>query len=159
MKTILSKTKQETFLNDNWKLSTLYFKWTTSKAKDSYGYNVCTLKDTRDNKISKTIGGGYDMKGTALGYMINEYLQDEIQKINTKKYYGLTHYNSKTKKRQDRASKHTKSYVDGGCGFNTMVDILNKIGFNVKFIRESNNSSTYLLQELPRKHYSRTILR
>ena len=155
MKTILSKTKQQQFLDDNWKLSTLHFKWTTSRGKDTYGYNICSLLDWNNNRVSKTTGGGYDMKGTALGYMMNEYLQDELRKINSKDYYGLRHYNNKTKKSQKRASKHTKTYVDGACGFNCMVDILNKIGFDVKFVRETRNSSTYILEKLPRKHYSR----
>ena len=47
----------------------LEFRWTTSRARDSYGYNRCTLYAGRD-KVASTCGGGYDMKGTVLGNFI-----------------------------------------------------------------------------------------
>ena len=44
----------------------LEFKWTVSRGRDSYGYNICTLRaDWR--LAARCNGGGYDMKGTNLG--------------------------------------------------------------------------------------------
>ena len=44
----------------------LTFKWTVSRGRDSYGYNIVTLRVDGD-KVSSCNGGGYDMKGTCLG--------------------------------------------------------------------------------------------
>ena len=150
MKTILSKAKQETFLDDNWKVKTLHFKWGKT------GMHKCWLYDRNDNVLGSAGGCGYDKKGTAFGEFLISHFSEELKKINAKDFYGLSHYNNQTKKYQDRASKHTKTYVDGACGFNCMEDILNKIGFNLVFVKDTKWDTFYTLEELPRKHHSRT---
>ena len=149
MKTILSKSKQDQFINDNWKLTTLEFKWGKT------GYHNVSLLDKRDNKIGYAGGCGYDKKGSAFGQFLNTYFNEELKKINSSDYYGLNHYNKTTKKFQKFASKNTKTYVDGACGFDCMTRILNKIGFNVSFVKESKWTSLYILEALPKNHYSR----
>jgi hypothetical protein len=47
----------------------LEFKWSVSRAQDSYGYNVCTLR-ADGVKVSGCNGGGYDMLGTCLGHFV-----------------------------------------------------------------------------------------
>jgi hypothetical protein len=153
MKTILSKAKQEHFLDDNWKVKTLHFKWGKT------GSHKCWLYDRNDNVLGSAGGGGYDKQGTALGQFMNTYLNDELKKINSTDYYGITHWNKVTKKSQNRASKNTKTYVDGGCGFQSMTDILNKIGFTLVFVKETKWETFYIMEELPRKHYSRNRLK
>lgn len=59
------------------KSSTLEFRWTTSRARDTYGYNVCSLFVNGD-RVSRCNGGGYDMKGTALGDFIAKYFADRL---------------------------------------------------------------------------------
>ena len=157
MATMTRKQRKE-FLNENWKLETLSFKWTTSRARNSYGYNICTLKNSRNEKIASTCGGGYDMKGTALGEMINKYFPNELKKLVANSgsmdtpggFYGLSHYNpkAKTSKRRflKRATSYTKTYVDGGCGFDSMRRILEKIGYKIEFVKENKNSCTYTLK-------------
>jgi hypothetical protein len=39
-------------------MKTLKFKYTTSKGRDSYGYNICSLW-VDGEKVSSTCGGGY----------------------------------------------------------------------------------------------------
>ena len=152
MKHLLNKQTRQNFLSDNWKLETLVFKWTTSKARATRGWNVCTLNDNRGNKISSTCGGGYDMKGTAFGQFIAHYFGEELKRLSANYgsfdkggFYGLRHYNNKTRKSQKRASKHTRTSIDGGCGFNCMLTILEKIGFSLTFIAENKNTSIYQL--------------
>jgi len=145
MRKILSRSEAQKFLDQNWKLETLFFKWTTSKGVNTFGYHICTLKDKRGNKINSNCGGGYDMKGTALGDFINEYFYDQIRKLDASKFYGLTHY-GKNYKRLKHASKLGKSYVDGGCGFSSMSRILEKIGFSLEFIKETHNEIIYNLR-------------
>jgi hypothetical protein len=50
-------------------MTTLEFRWTTSRGRDSYGYNICSLL-VDGRKVSSCNGGGYDMKGTALANWI-----------------------------------------------------------------------------------------
>lgn len=156
----MTTTKQQRadFLRENWRLQTLTFNWTTSRARDSYGWNICTLKGFKGDKIASTCGGGYDMKGTVLGEMINKYFTYELKKLVANSgsmdtpsgFYGLSHYNpnAKTSKRRflKRATSNTRTYVDGGCGFDSMRRILEKIGYKIEFVKETKNSSTYTLQ-------------
>src|SRR3990167_6929422 len=58
-------------------MKALEFKWTTSRARDSYGYNICTLfVDGR--KAAACSGGGYDMKGTSLGSWVARAYADRL---------------------------------------------------------------------------------
>ena len=151
----MTRKQRKDFLNENWKLKTLNFKWTISKGINTYGYHICTLKNFRNEKIASTCGGGYDMKGTVLGEMINQFFPNELKKLVANSgsldtpigFYGLSHHNTKAKtgKRRflKRANKNTDSYVDGACGFDTMKAILHKIGFKIQFVKENKNSLTY----------------
>jgi len=156
----MTTTKQQRaeFLRENWRLETLTFNWTTSRAWNSRGWNICTLKGFKGDKIASTCGGGYDMKGTVLGEMINKYFTHELKKLVANSgsmdtpsgFYGLSHYNpnAKTSKRRflKRATSYTRTYVDGGCGFDSMRRILEKIGYKIEFVKETKNSSTYILK-------------
>jgi len=142
MRAILNKEAREEFLSTNWKFSTMAFKWSRS--------GVCRLYDRRDDQTKFYAGGyGYDKKGTVLGDFINTFFSEELKKLDSSKFYGLSHYNRNAKSNKRRflkyASKNTCSYVDGGCGFNCMVDILFKIGFKMPFVQETKNSSIYTL--------------
>ena len=67
-------------LNPGLESFALLFKWTTSRGRDSYGYNICSLW-VRQIKEASTCGGGYDMKGTALGYFLQKRYQDRLLKL------------------------------------------------------------------------------
>lgn len=55
----------------------LEFKWTVSRGRDTYGYNICSLY-VDGQKVSACNGGGYDMKGTALGNWIARTYADRL---------------------------------------------------------------------------------
>ena len=127
----------------------LKFKRTVSRGRDTYGYNIVSLY-VDGNKVSSCNGGGYDMKGTALGDYITDTFQDKLRKLpsnygssdNKEGFYGLAFYNSKTKKRQHRWSKNVKrAYIDGACGMSSVEKIMKAIKLNLKYI----NGETYLL--------------
>jgi hypothetical protein len=42
----------------------LRLKWTTSRGRDTYGWNVVTLTDETTGRKYRAKGGGYDMTGT-----------------------------------------------------------------------------------------------
>lgn len=78
---------------------TLEFKWTVSRGRDTYGYNICSLY-VDGRKVSSCNGGGYDMEGTALGSWIAKRFKDELLKLkipmnrrngeDVQEYYGLS---------------------------------------------------------------------
>jgi hypothetical protein len=59
---------------------TLEFRWTVSRGRDTYGYNICSLYVNGD-RASRCNGGGYDMKGTALGDYIAKAYADRLMKL------------------------------------------------------------------------------
>ena len=150
VKTLLSKKEQEKYLDLNWENSVLYFKWGRS------GSHKCTLYNKREEKLGSAGGGGYDKKGVAFAQFIMTYFTKELKKLNSKEFYGLTHYNPKTHKNQLKSSKNTNTRLDGACGFNCMVKVLNKIGFQLEFIKEGKWEIIYKLNPLPKNHHSRT---
>ncbi len=134
---------------------TLKFKWTVSRGRDTYGYNICSLWIDRE-KVSSCNGGGYDMKGTALANWMEEEFQDKLQKLpanygsgdNNKGFYGLSFYNPKTNKRQHRFSKHIKrAHLDGACGFSSIERVLNTIGYKLEYIDGDGTTTIYLLTD------------
>lgn len=62
------------------KNKTLEIKWTVSRARDTSGYNVCTLY-VDGRKAARCNGGGYDMKGTVLGNWLASAFADRLLKL------------------------------------------------------------------------------
>ena len=135
----MNKKERKQFLLDNWKFTTLNFKWSKS--------GVCRIYDIRSDKTRFYAGGyGYDKKGTCLAEFMNHYFNDELKKLDSSKFYGLTHYNKKTNKRIKKSTINTSTYLDGACGFESMTPVLEKIGFKLEFILESDNNIVYQLK-------------
>ena len=135
----MNKEQRKEFLREHWRISTLCFKWSNN--------GVCRIYDFRGEKTKFYAGGyGYDKQGSCLAGLLNHYFKDELKKLNSSQFYGLTHYNAKYHKQQKTSSKHTKSYVNGACGFDCMRTVLNKIGFKLKFVYEDNNCNMYRLE-------------
>ena len=58
----------------------LELRWSISKARDSYGWNIVTLIDY--DKKYKTCGGGYDMTGTVFAdWLQANYIDKLIDKV------------------------------------------------------------------------------
>jgi hypothetical protein len=154
-RTLLTKAQKADFLKFNQHLTKLRFVWTTDQ---NTGYNRCSLKDANGQTLNSNAGGGYDMKGTALGNFINTHFNELIKKLPADRggrlnrvqegFYGLIHYNKRGGKKTTflkRSNDRTVSWVDGGCGFSSMERILNKIGFSMKFTKETKNTVQYVL--------------
>ena len=140
---LLNKKQRADFLTENWRLETLIFRWGKS------GMRAVRIYDKRNEKTPFGAGGyGYDKSGTALGRLMAHYFGNELKRLNSSKFYGLSHYNTKTNKYQKTASKHTRTSVDGACGFSSMERILNKIGFGLEWITETKHEIIYKLKSL-----------
>jgi hypothetical protein len=133
-------------------MKTLVFKWTVSRGRDTYGYNICSLwVDGR--KVASCGGGGYDMKGTCFGDYIEANYQDRLQKLNanygsgdnTKGFYGLVIL--KEGKRLNRYKKGATIRLDGACGFDNIRRIAEKIGLKLEYIHGSKNETIYTITD------------
>tara|TARA_Y100001970_G_scaffold111694_1_gene139388 strand:+ start:985 stop:1464 length:480 start_codon:yes stop_codon:yes gene_type:complete len=148
----------------------LKYKWTVSKAVDTYGYDICTLFVNGD-KVSRCNGGGYDMQGTCLGDWIERKFKDDLLQLK-ETFYGLTFHNPNWKppleiveKEKEGKSlgleryqdfykqssdlpteKHTIPLIDGACGINSVEKILNAIGYKKSCI--DYDSGIYLVEKI-----------
>lgn len=103
----------------------LEIKWSISKARDTYGYNICTLVD--GTRKFKAYGGGYDMQGQVFGQWLEANYMDKIE--------TLQPYNRKTGKEgfYGLFVGHTgKIILDGSCGLSTMIEIAKAINLSVQ---------------------------
>ena len=112
----------------------LSFKWTVSRGRNTYGYNICSLY-VNGKKVTSCNGGGYDMKGTCLGDWIEKEFQEEVKKLDPKKFYGLMEYDG-------------KMIVDGACGFNSMERIVEGLGYTLEFIPTKGENSMYRMYKV-----------
>ena len=137
----------------------LEFRWTVSRGRDTFGYNICSLW-IHDRKVASCSGGGYDMKGASLASWMMDTFQDQLRKLpanygsgdKNKGFYGLSFYNAKTKKRQARYSKNVeRASLDGACGFESMTRILNAIGYGLRTISYKTNTQIYELYRVSKK--------
>ena len=146
----------------------LKFKWTVSKAVNTYGYNICSLF-VNGQKVSSCNGGGYDMQGTCLGDWIEREFENELLQLKDK-FYGLTFHNPNwqpskeiIKKEEEGKSfgleryqdfykqssdlpteKHTIPVIDGACGVNSVEKILKAVGYQNSCI--DYDSGIYLVE-------------
>lgn len=98
-------------------MKVLEIKWTISNARDTPGYNICTLRD--GDKKYCCLGGGYDMLGTVFGKWLWLNFADPILALpNPQGYYGLYF-----------AGEH--KYIDGACGLECMIKIAKAVGLDV----------------------------
>ena len=138
LRTLLTIKQQHAFLADHWQAKTLTHKWSTN------GYGNSKILDGQGNVIGKAGGCGYDRYGTALGNAMTALFPKLIHKLakreckgsrrtykQAKDFYGLF-YNAVT----------DKAWVDGGCGHESMKRILQKIGFSLEYVGESERSRT-----------------
>lgn len=145
----------------------LHFKWTVSRGRDTYGYNICTLY-VDGVKTAKCNGGGYDLQGTVLGEFIQNKYQTELMKIKKKaggklivetegkwsnpssegELYGMKYV-------IDQKRKTETIQLDGACGFDSMRKIIKALNLELTYMQKMSerngkpltNDSYYSLSE------------
>jgi len=142
-------------------MKTLVFKWTVSRGRDTYGYNICSLW-INDKKVSSCNGGGYDMEGTVLAEWMTKEFQNRLlvlkhrannvyeikngnykminQTPDTDTFYGMTLYHNIDKNKLSVS-------LDGACGFSSMERILEAVGYKLRYVYSSKNKTIYTLEE------------
>jgi hypothetical protein len=126
-------------------------KWTVSRGRETYGYNVCTLY-ADGKKAARCNGGGYDMTGTVIGEWIEKNYQDRLKTLTpahiytqdvsgsyrradgqeetqrSPENYGLTF-------ELDSADNFVKASLDGACGQSCMLRLAERIGLKFTWVR------------------------
>lgn len=57
----------------------LYYKWTISRAADTYGQNRLTVRDC-DGRKAAVVGGNYDMMAAALAEYLDKYATPKMRR-------------------------------------------------------------------------------
>lgn len=135
----------------------LKFKWTTSKARDSYGYNVCTL--LVDSEKSPLQWRGLWYERDLFRVLDRKRVWKDLLKFK-QDFYGLTYHDPNWQpskeiiKREEEGKslgleryqdfykqssklpteKHTIPQINGACGFSSVEKILNHLGFKISCI-------------------------
>ena len=158
-------------------METLEFKWTVSRAQDTYGYNVMTLYVDGEKK-ARCNGGGYDMKGRVLGNWVASRFREELLKLKPE-FYGLTFHDpnydpgkevieGQTVEDREKEGKsfgleryqsfysasskipterHTIPSINGACGFSSVERILKAIGYSLRLLPTRGQNAHYILEE------------
>ena len=142
----MSKSHKYILTSPNGETRLLEIVYTTSFARDSYGWNRCTLKVDGVRK-SACVGGGYDMKGTALGDWMQDEMGEDLKRVkaynhgidNRQGFSGLCfcRIDAEAPGRMLYATDWRDGYkvlLDGGYGFERMISILEYLGYNVKSV-------------------------
>lgn len=154
-------------------MTSLVFKWSVSRARDTAGYNICSLW-VNGKKVSSYNGGGYDMQGTVLGDWVARAFRSDLIKLK-ESFYGLSFHDpsydpgkaiveGETVEDREKAGKtigldryqafhsasskvpterHTIPLINGATGQESVERILKAIGYRMKYVHASSNVKTY----------------
>jgi len=124
--------------NNSLSFAVLNLSFSTSRGRDTYGYNIVKLSDTATGEQFKCMGGGYDMIGTVLAKWLEANFQDELLAIKERAHsvydgkllnyphnpislYGMTY---------DIPNNNIS--LDGGCGEDSIIKIAKALGLDVE---------------------------
>lgn len=118
----------------------LAISWSTSRGRDTYGYNICRLDDRQTGKRYRCNGGGYDMLGTVFGDWLADYYQDALrQYVESHKAelvdcgYSVAGYKKLPDLYGMTVAPSGVVQLDGGCGINSMEAIARALGLEVQW--------------------------
>lgn len=118
-------------------LRRLNLTWSTSRGRDTYGYNIARLYDTQTRKAYRTCGGGYDMVGTVFGQFLNDVYQDRLIELFTyggdvDAGYSVPGYRVLPSLYGVTLNPKGIARCDGACGIESMRKIAGAIGLGVE---------------------------
>lgn len=113
----------------------LSLKWTVSRGRDTYGYNIVTLTDQSTGKKYRTDGGNYDMQGVVFSRWMDDNYRERYKSLDASSYYGLF------------VGSDGHMYTDGACGLNCMERIAEAIGLDYQAVYSRKDGLTNILVE------------
>jgi hypothetical protein len=144
----------------------LNFKWTVSKARETEGYNICTLL-VNGEKAASCKGVGYDMKGTCLAEYLCKAYQPQLLAIKDQAYHKVEdikieateksslHWTDKRTTNEQGLYGMTLSvyndgrdpsmYIVGACGVNSVERIAKAAGIELQSVKVAKNDWGYII--------------
>lgn len=120
-------------------IKNLSLKWSTSRGRDTYGWNIVTLTDQATGKKYRTMGGNYDMQGTVFSNWMDDNYRERYKSLEAREFYGL--YDG----------RDGYQYTDGACGLSCMLRIAKAIGLDYQEVYSRKVGLTNILVEDTRK--------
>ncbi len=143
-------------MSKRFKTNHLNITWSTSRGRDTYGYNICRLDSRETGKRYKTCGGGYDMVGTVFGmYLASEYQSALVAHVATLKTedcgYAVPGYKKVADLYGLTIRPNGTVSLDGACGINSMIRVAEAIGLEVQWIgnRKGHTMGYIVAEALP----------
>lgn len=120
----------------------LALSWSTSRGRDTYGYNVARLDVRSTDRRFKCMGGGYDMIGTVLGEWMQATYQERLLALAVQGRLMPCNYHAPDWfKREDLygltfhmptgAPEKNRAVLDGACGVSSMERIAEALGISL----------------------------
>lgn len=145
------------------KIYGMVFRWGTSRGRDTYGYTTCSCR-IEGKRMGFASGGGYDLKGSAFGGALVNLARGRIFDLARS---GRAHsYTTKTKDGAYTDRRHNNgpdslyglsatvdesgsvvaAYVDGACGFDSVVKIAQAAGYTVRRVDKAGDVEMYTIE-------------
>lgn len=124
-------------------------RWTISRGRDTYGYNICTLY-VNGERVARCSGGGYDMHGTVFATWLQATFPDRLRSI---RCHTIRQDGGKWLDDRDGMYGATRQLdgtvtLNGGCGFESIRRIAQHVGLTVETIEtKSRNRSQWLVTD------------
>jgi len=135
--------------------TTLRLSHSTSRGRDTYGYNIVRLDDESTGKRYRCMGGGYDMVGSVVADWLQDVHQDALQGIagqahivyNTPCSFGadgLPYVTNESGLYGMHVTGGGTVRVDGACGLRSVETIAEAAGVTIshaEWDRKGNTTS------------------
>lgn len=116
----------------------LSLSWTTSRGRDTYGYNICRLDDRNNGQRFKCMGGGYDMVGTVFAEWLCTTYPEKLLALKGRAHYQILLAGRQVNKNEDAIygltyhEKGDRVHMDGACGLECVLKVAELIGLDVQ---------------------------
>lgn len=124
----------------------LAVRWSVSRGRDTYGYNICTVTDQNTGKRFSCNGGGYDMLGTSFGEWVTEVHQAALRNISEHAY---AYYDQAGDRQHNEGGLYGMTRqsdgrvtLDGGCGIDSMTRIAKAAGLELQRTWDRKGNTT-----------------
>ncbi len=126
----------------------------TSRDRDTYGYTTCTLTVDGKGRRASCCGGGYSLIGACLGEWLSRDFTDQLTALDLGRLkksgidtYGLSFWDRDRRRDLSRWKEGAVLHVQGGgCGEQSMENILRILGYNLIRAGRTRNTSHYRLE-------------
>lgn len=118
-------------------IESISISWSVSRGYETYGWNICRAVSRETGKTYRTTGGGYDMVGTVVGdWFTSEHQADLLALVhaNLSDFEAYSNSGHLHNPKMSEVILHPDGsvYLEGGCGIECMLRIIEACGYEVQ---------------------------